>query len=49
MSTDYEELKDDNSNPKRMPCVDIVNGILIGTVVGLAFLKALDLFQCITG
>ena len=49
MSTDYEELKDDDSDPKRMPCEDIVNGIFIGTVVGLALCKALDIFQYITG
>ena len=49
MSTDYEELKDDDSDPKHMPCEHIVNSIFIGTVVGLALLKALDLFQYITG
>ena len=48
MSTDYEELKDDDSDPKHMPCVHIVNGIFIGLVVGLALCKALDIFQYIS-
>ncbi len=49
MPTDYEELKDDNSAPPRMPCVDIANALFLGTVLCLAILKALDFFRYLSG